>query len=91
MSSTPTPPALVYETLVGLAREQGTTVLIVSHDREAAAYVDRVVHVRDGRISRETDRGGKAERVVVGRSGWLQLPETLLADSGIGAHTCARR
>ncbi len=82
---------VVYETLVGLAREQGTTVLIVSHDREAAAYVDRVVHVRDGRISRETDRGGEAERVVVGRSGWLQLPETLLADAGIGSHVRATR
>jgi ABC-type lipoprotein export system ATPase subunit len=82
---------VVYETLVELAREQGTTVLIVSHDREAAAYVDRVVHVRDGRISRETDRGGESERVVVGRSGWLQLPETLLADAGIGSHVRATK
>jgi ABC-type lipoprotein export system ATPase subunit len=82
---------LVYETLVALAREQGTTVLIVSHDREAGAYVDRVVHVRDGRISRETGRGGESERVVVGRSGWLQLPEALLADAGIGSHVRATR
>jgi putative ABC transport system ATP-binding protein len=29
--------------------------------------------------------------VVVGRSGWLQLPETLLADAGIGAHVRATR
>jgi ABC-type lipoprotein export system ATPase subunit len=64
-------------------------VLIVSHDGEAAGWVDRVVHIRDGRISRETGRSGEAERLVVGRSGWLQLPETLLADAGIGEHVRA--
>jgi ABC-type lipoprotein export system ATPase subunit len=82
---------VVYDTLVDLAREQGTTVLIVSHDREAAAYVDRVVHIRDGRISRETARTGEAERLVVGRSGWLQLPQTLLSEAGIGDHVRATR
>jgi ABC-type lipoprotein export system ATPase subunit len=80
---------VVYETLVALAREQGTTVLIVSHDREAAGWVDRVVHVRDGRISRETGRRGEGERLVVGRSGWLQLPETLLAEAGIAGQVRA--
>ena len=41
----------VMDTLVGLAREQGTTVIIVTHDARVAAYADRVVMVRDGLVS----------------------------------------
>ena len=38
----------VMELLTGLAREQGATVVIVTHDARVAAYADRVVMVRDG-------------------------------------------
>src|ERR1700728_187757 len=41
----------VMDLLVGLAREQGTTVIIVTHDARVAAYADRVVMVRDGVVS----------------------------------------
>ncbi|MGH2872265.1 MAG: ABC transporter ATP-binding protein, partial [Solirubrobacteraceae bacterium] len=41
----------VMDLLVSLAREQGTTVIIVTHDARVAAYADRVVMVRDGLIS----------------------------------------
>jgi putative ABC transport system ATP-binding protein len=41
----------VMDLLVGLAREQGTTVIIVTHDARVAAYADRVVMVRDGLVS----------------------------------------
>jgi putative ABC transport system ATP-binding protein len=41
----------VMDLLVGLAREQGTTVIIVTHDPRVAAYADRVVMVRDGLVS----------------------------------------
>jgi putative ABC transport system ATP-binding protein len=37
--------------LTGLAREQGTTVLLVTHDARVAAYADRQVMVRDGRVT----------------------------------------
>jgi len=33
------------------AREQGTTVVLVTHDARVAAYADREVVVRDGRVS----------------------------------------
>jgi putative ABC transport system ATP-binding protein len=33
------------------AREQGTTVLLVTHDARVAAYADREVVVRDGKVS----------------------------------------
>jgi putative ABC transport system ATP-binding protein len=41
----------VMDLLVDLAREEGTTVVLVTHDARVAAYADREVMVRDGRVS----------------------------------------
>ena len=41
----------VMNLLIGTAREQGTTVVIVTHDARVAAYADREVMVRDGRAT----------------------------------------
>src|SRR5215467_7411287 len=41
---------LVMNLLVGLAREEGTTVVLVTHDARVAAYADREVMVRDGQV-----------------------------------------
>ena len=65
----------VYHLLGELVARAGTTLVIVSHDEAAAELADRVVHVRDGRISGERLRGG-SQRLVVGRGGWVRLPES---------------
>jgi putative ABC transport system ATP-binding protein len=41
----------VMDLLTGLAREQGATVIVVTHDARVAAYADRVALVRDGIVS----------------------------------------
>ncbi|NMO53713.1 ABC transporter ATP-binding protein [Actinoplanes sp. TBRC 11911] len=41
----------VMDLLVGTAREQGTTVILVTHEPRVAAYADREVIVRDGRVN----------------------------------------
>jgi putative ABC transport system ATP-binding protein len=41
----------VMDLLVDLARQEGTTVIVVTHDARVAAYADREVMVRDGRAS----------------------------------------
>jgi putative ABC transport system ATP-binding protein len=41
----------VMDLLVTVAREQGTTVVLVTHEPRVAAYADREVMVRDGRVS----------------------------------------
>jgi putative ABC transport system ATP-binding protein len=41
----------VMELLSGAAREQGTTVVLVTHDARVAAYSDREIIVRDGRVT----------------------------------------
>jgi len=53
------------ENVLGLLRtiaREGQTVVMVSHDPDAAAYADRVVFLRDGELAGEV-AGGDAERV----------------------------
>jgi putative ABC transport system ATP-binding protein len=42
---------LVMDLLTAAVREQGTTVVLVTHDARVAAYADREVIVRDGKVS----------------------------------------
>jgi putative ABC transport system ATP-binding protein len=42
---------LVMDLLTGAAREQGSTVILVTHEPRVAAYADREVIVRDGKVT----------------------------------------
>jgi ABC-type lipoprotein export system ATPase subunit len=81
----------VYELLAELVREQGCTTVLVSHDPESTHIADRIVRIRDGRVSEEWAREGEAgDTIVVGRGGWLRLPEELLLRAGIGSKATAQ-
>ncbi|MFI7705315.1 ABC transporter ATP-binding protein [Nonomuraea sp. NPDC049480] len=41
----------VMDLLVGLARQEGTTVIVVTHDARVAACAEREVVVRDGKVT----------------------------------------
>lgn len=41
----------VMELMVGAARDQGTTVVLVTHEARVAAYADREIIVRDGKVA----------------------------------------
>jgi putative ABC transport system ATP-binding protein len=41
----------VMDLLVTIAREEGATVILVTHDARVAAYADREVMVRDGKVT----------------------------------------
>ncbi len=60
----------------------GTTVVFVTHERSTEDYVDRVLRIRDGRTSTET-RADVGERVIVDRTGRLQLPRHLIDEVGM--------
>ena len=45
---------LVMGLMTGAAREEGTTVVLVTHEPRVAAYADREVIVRDGRVATAT-------------------------------------
>ncbi len=89
----------VLDLIAELSREEGGTALVVSHDPASAERADRVVHVRDGRISDERVAGAGAGAgagggssdgaIVLGRGGWLRLPEELLRSAGIDRHATA--
>lgn len=40
----------MIELLASLPQERGTSVILVTHEPRYAAYADRVVSMRDGRI-----------------------------------------
>ncbi len=74
----------VIELLRNMNRTYGVTVIIVTHHPGVTEAVDRVLHIRDGRISSETymqltyQRSGERverEYLVVDRAGRLQLPQ----------------
>jgi putative ABC transport system ATP-binding protein len=46
---------MVLDLLVDVAREEGTTVVLVTHDARVAAYAGRAVMVRDGRVTTPSD------------------------------------
>ena len=79
----------VFEMIQNLNRSFGVTVIIVSHYPGVSQFVDRVVHIRDGRISSETistatyRRDGSRtdeEFLVVDEAGRLQLPQELAGE-----------
>jgi ABC-type lipoprotein export system ATPase subunit len=81
---------LVYDTIGELVRAERCTAVIVSHDPESASIADRIVRIRDGRVSEEAGGAIGEEAIVVGKGGWLRLPEELLRRSGIRSHASAR-
>jgi ABC-type lipoprotein export system ATPase subunit len=70
--------AQIYALIRDLSRENGVTTIVVSHDPESAAVADRVVQIRDGRVS------GEGTYAVVNRGGWIRVPEALLRRASIG-------
>lgn len=43
----------IMELFLQLNKEQGTTMIIVTHDPKVAEQADRVIHILDGRVQRE--------------------------------------
>jgi putative ABC transport system ATP-binding protein len=63
---------LVLERMAALNRELGTTIVLVTHDPDVAAFLPRTITIRDGRVGGE-GRSGE-EYAVVTPDGFLPLP-----------------
>jgi ABC-type lipoprotein export system ATPase subunit len=66
--------------IVELARANGMSIILVTHDPATAEVADRTLRIRDGRIV--GDRRGGEEALVI-NDGWLRLPPDLLTQAGI--------
>jgi energy-coupling factor transporter ATP-binding protein EcfA2 len=87
----------IYQIFKDLNQELNLTTLIVSHDLNLAKHVDRVVAIRDGKVSSETLRQNQVgadghlaehasaftELIVLDSAGWLQIPKDLRAQLGL--------
>lgn len=62
----------LLDTLVETASAEGTAVLVVTHDESVATRMQRMIHLRDGRVGEEATERGRFS--VVGTDGSVQLP-----------------
>lgn len=66
----------VIDAVVEAHRRLGMTVVVVTHDGDVAAQLERTVTIRDGRVGAEGRHG--REYAVVGRDGSVHLPPDVL-------------
>jgi ABC-type lipoprotein export system ATPase subunit len=76
---------MIFDLFRSIRDNYGVTVVIVSHDREIARHVDRVVGIQDGKVATEigTHTGG-VTRTVLDNAGRLQIPKAMREELGIG-------
>ena len=68
----------VYDVLSRAVHDLGATLVLVTHDPRAARIADRVVRIRDGRLSEQWDPAAPhSETLVVDDRGWVRLPDAL--------------
>jgi ABC-type lipoprotein export system ATPase subunit len=74
----------VYDLLSAAAEQVGATLLLVTHDPRAARIADRVVRIRDGRLSEQWHpQQPQDEELVVDDRGWVRLPEPMRRSVGL--------
>jgi len=86
----------VFRLFASLTRTTGVTTIIVTHYPGIAEFVDRVVAIRDGKVSTETIKAmtfkpqgpgeevPKDEYVVMDKTGRLQIPQEYIEKLGLG-------
>jgi ABC-type lipoprotein export system ATPase subunit len=76
---------MIYQLFRSIRDRFGVTVIIVSHDREIARHVDRVVGIQDGKVATEVSHHtGGVSRTVLDSAGRLQIPKAIREQYGIG-------
>jgi ABC-type lipoprotein export system ATPase subunit len=75
----------VYDLTRELTKSLGCTTVVVTHDDRWRPVADRVVRIRDGRVTEElTEPHAGHELLVVDARGWVRLPESVRARARVG-------
>ncbi len=73
----------VYDVLAEAVHDIGATLVLVTHDPRATRIADRVVRIRDGRLSEQWHpREPESVTLVVDDRGWVRLPDRLRHENG---------
>jgi ABC-type lipoprotein export system ATPase subunit len=73
----------VYDLLATAVRDLGATLVLVTHDPRATRIADRVVRIRDGRLSEQWHPAQPDDvTLVVDDRGWVRLPDALRRSTG---------
>jgi macrolide transport system ATP-binding/permease protein len=76
----------IMETLVSLNRDQGVTIVLVTHESDIAAYADRVVTMRDGEIISDERVGVPVPVAGGGHSPFLRREAPAARKTAVAAH-----
>ncbi len=80
----------VYDALASAVADLGATLVLVTHDPRASRVADRVVRIRDGRLSEQWDPAAPhSETLVVDDRGWVRLPDSLRHGAGASSGAVA--
>ena len=74
----------IFQAFRDIRDRLGVTVVIVSHDREIAKQVDRVIGIQDGKVATESSAATAHEtRAMLDSAGRLQIPKALREQYGV--------
>ncbi|WP_144760064.1 ABC transporter ATP-binding protein [Curtobacterium sp. 9128] len=73
----------LLDLLVQETTREGIAVLLVTHDERVARRMDRMIHLRDGRVGEEDSGSGR--RAVVAADGSVPIPQHLRGDWPTGS------
>jgi len=75
----------IMETLCSLNREQGVTIVVVTHEADIAAYTNRIITMRDGRVQSDQPNRSVSSEPAGGRTTAVPFRGGLSQAAGSGA------
>ena len=66
----------LYKRMTTHCRDHAVALVLVTHDKNAEQFADRIVRISDGRLGEEWTPSG-VEKSIVDQHGWMRIPQSL--------------